>query len=151
MNIANMHTCRTIAHNSCFFFMKLKLLSLPCLALLLLTSCKTEAASEIFNSAGRKVGSIVIDGPHEAHFVGSQEEERGKVRGNIIRDAGGKKLGSITEREGKVFIADGEGTDIGTLEDGFECYGKSQESLGEVKGVTDTGIAAAACLTFFLQ
>ncbi len=118
---------------------------------LTLVSCGSAVKSEIFNSAGRKVGTVVLDGAHEAHFVSAQEEDRGKVRGNVVRDAGGKKLGTISQRDGKTFITGPDGNDIGTLEEGNTCYGKSTEKLGTITAVEDPLIAAAGCLAFFIR
>lgn len=123
---------------------------LSVLGLLLVSACSAGPAITIENSNGRRIGEIRIEGT-QAILLNSVGEERGRVRGTMIRDADGKRAGSLAEQEGNLVILDINDSPVGSLEEGVECYGKGQDMLGKVTAPVDSHVAAAACLLFFLQ
>lgn len=124
-------------------------LILTVLGLLILTSCSAGAVT-VENSTGRTIGSIDVEGT-TATILSARGEVRGKVRGTVIRDASGKHVGTVDERDGHTVILDPEGSPLGTLENGTDCFGKGKEVLGSISTQVDASAAAAACLLFFLQ
>lgn len=128
------------------------ILPLSVFGLLLLTACGKGAGFEITNSNGKVVGTISVQGPKSATFLSISGSERGKVRGNIVRDDAGKNLGTIVEGEnGRMMLQDGKEDALGNLDNGTDCYGKGQDKLGTISQGVDTSVAAGACLVFFLQ
>lgn len=127
------------------------LLLLSAFGLLVLTACNADEGLVIKNSSGKTVGTMQVQGTRTATFLNMNGDERGKVRGNIVRDDGGKNVGNIVERDGNVVLQDTDDNPLGSVENGTDCYGKSREKLGTVGGEVDSYIAAGACLIFFLQ
>jgi hypothetical protein len=115
-----------------------------------LISCGTVTTSAVFNQAGRAIGTVTMESDQEAVFKNTAGEERGRVRGNAVRDTGGKRLGTVQTVNGTLFLRNAEGRDIGTLESGNTCLGTGKESLGTISSNVPAGIAAAGCLVFFL-
>ncbi len=124
-------------------------LSLSVVGLLLLTACGGNAL-EVRNSNDRIVGTIDVQGSKTATMMNTHGDLHGKVRGNVIRDDSGKKVGGIAEQNGGIVILDAQDNAAGNI-DGNDCYGKGKEKLGSVSGEADSSIVAAACLLFFLQ
>ena len=127
------------------------LLVFSVLGLLLLGSCMQSRTVMIENSNGRRVGDIQIQGTQTATILSTYGEERGRIRGNVVRNTDGKRLGSFVERDGYMMILDASENPVGSLEDGTNCYGKGKEILGKISETVDSGVAAGACLVMFLQ
>ena len=117
---------------------------------ILLASCGGSAVS-VYNTEGKKIGSIRIVDDHNATIVSTYGEERGKVRGSLVRDDAGKRRGSIVERSRTIVIQNTDDDDVGTLVNGTDCYGKGQDIVGRISMVVRPEAAGAACLLFFLK
>ena len=128
------------------------LIVLSVLGLLLVSACGAGPGITIENSNGRRIGEIRIEGT-QAILLNSVGEERGRVRGTVIRDSDGKRAGSLGEQDGNLVLLDASDNPVGSLEEGSQCYGKGQDMLGKVVSPepVDSHVAAAACLLFFLQ
>lgn len=126
------------------------ILLLSLLGILFIAGCGGVRVS-VYNAEDRRIGEIILTDEHNATFLNSYGEERGKMRGSAIRDDQGRKVGSVVERDGHVMLVSDSGEDVGTLEDGTDCYGKGDDKLGSVSADVGVETAGAACLLFFLQ
>jgi hypothetical protein len=130
--------------------MRATLLILSLFGLLFVTACGGTVSNAVYNQEGKKVGDIQFENENSATILDQYGEAVGKVRGNIIRDAGSKKLGTVELRDGKVIIIDAEDNEVGTVNNDTECYGQSSELRGTIGTKLDAEAAAAACLILLI-
>ncbi len=126
------------------------LLILSCFGLLFLTNCGGTVQMPVSDATGRTVGNIQIEDENNATIVSINGEVRGKVRGLLVRGENGGRTGTLEMRDGHLVLLDADKNAIGSVENGTDCYGKSQTLLGKVPAETDTGAAGAACMLLLL-
>ncbi len=117
---------------------------------LFVTSCGGKQRVSIVNAQGKTVGEIQVDSPDEGTILQPDGSERGRVRGTMVRDTKGARVGTVEQRSEHTVITDAKGSDAGTLEKGTDCYGKGKAKLGTVKGEVSVNMAGAACLLLLL-
>ncbi len=126
-------------------------LVLSLFGLLLLTACGAVNVY-VYNDNDRRIGEIVLLDEKTATLLNSYGDERAKVRGNIVRDDQGKRIGTvILKDDGTVLLQNGDGEEVGSLDDGTECYGKGNAMIGRLSADVGPEVGGAACLVFFLQ
>lgn len=130
--------------------MRSVLLLLSCFGVLFLTACGGTAQISVSDATGRTVGFIQAEDENSATIISVNNEVRGKVRGALVRDDTGGRAGTLEMRDGHLVLLDADGNAIGTLENGTNCYGKSQTLLGTVPATTDNEAAGAACMLLLL-
>jgi hypothetical protein len=126
------------------------LLILSLFGVLFLTSCGGPEKIAVTDTGGRQVGEILLEDDDNATIASVNGETRGKVRGNLVRNDMGKRAGTIEKRDGVIVLVDAENSEVGSIEKGSECYGKSQTMLGSVKGEVDVDAVGAACMLLLL-
>lgn len=132
--------------------MKRLVFLLPVFGLLLLTAaCTKNEGISVYNAENRKVGVIEVTDENNARFLSGNGDERGRLRGNLVRDESGARKGTVVERDGHWVILNATEDDVGTLENGTDCYGKGRDVIGRISEATDEEAAGAACLLFFLK
>lgn len=118
--------------------------------LLFVTACGGNERTPVYDAKGKQIGAIEIQDTSVATIFDAAGAEAGAVRGTVVRNTKGGKAGSIQSKDGHVVLTDGKGQDIGSIENGTDCYGKSQAKLGSVQVENDVNIAGAACLLLLL-
>ncbi len=118
-------------------------------ALLTLVSCGGGAV-KVFNAAGQLAGTIRIDSADTFTVIDRYGQTQGHVRGGAVRDENGKRVATMTAKDDRMILADTNQNDIGTLERGTDCFGKTQQKLGHVEGQVDPQAAGAACILLLL-
>jgi hypothetical protein len=127
------------------------LLVLSCFGLLFLSGCGKEVKTYVYDEKGNKLGEIQFENDDNATIVDTHGEVAGRVRGALVRNASGKKIGTVEQKDGSVMFLDAEGNAMGSLEDGSDCYGKGPEKLGHINAEIDIEAAGAACMVLLLQ
>ncbi len=126
------------------------LLILSLFGILFLTNCGGTPDIPVTDAEGRTVGHIRVDNKDNATILSVSNEERGRVRGNLVRDDSGGRAGTVQLRDVHVVLVDDKGGDIGSVEKGTDCYGKSQTLLGKIPAETDPEFGGAACMLLLL-
>lgn len=126
------------------------LIILSLFGVLFLTGCGGTIQTGVLNSAGAKVGDITFHSDNQSTILDASGNAIGEVIGTNILGPGGQKLGSIEDRDGHIVIINANNQDVGSLENGTDCYGKTQEKLGTVSTAIDPEAAAAACYLLLL-
>ncbi len=119
------------------------------LGLLFLVSCGGKTV-KVLRANGQAMGTIRVDSQDTFTILDSAGHARAHNRGDAIRDANGKRIGTATVQDTHIILADENQNDIGTLENGADCYGKTQDKLGKIVGQIDPQAAGAACLVLLL-
>jgi hypothetical protein len=131
--------------------MKRFVVLLSLFGLLLLTACKKDEGVSVYNAENKKVGIVKVIDENNAQFLSANGDERGRLRGALVRDESGARRGTIVERDGHWVILDAKEDEIGTVEKGTDCYGKGKNVIGRVSEEIDHEAAGAACLLFLLK
>lgn len=127
------------------------LIILSLFGILFLTSCSAQK-NPVVDASGKIVGEIQVEKTKTATILDAAGKTLGHVRGDLVRDASGKKAGSVTVKEGHTVITDASNNPIGSVEKQTDCYGKSQKMLGAVQMKdAEAEVAGAACLLLFLR
>lgn len=130
--------------------MRTTLILLSLFGLLVVTGCGGTVSTRVLDAKGRHVGTIRLESEHTAIITDEHGEVRGRVRGNLVRDAGSKKLGTIEQRDEHIVVIDANDDEVGSVEQEINCYGKSQALLGRISAKIDPEAAGAACLILLI-
>lgn len=131
--------------------MRTALVIVSLFGLLFVTACGGSVRTLVYDAQNKQVGEIEIESDTEASILDAQGRAVGRVRGALVRNAQGARAGTITVKDTAVVIVNEEEDEIGSLENGTDCYGKTQTKLGRISAVMEPETAGAACLLLFLR
>jgi hypothetical protein len=119
--------------------------------LLFLTHCTFQRSPSVYNARGIFVGEIHVSDTNEAEVIDRYNQLSGKIRGGMVRDALGKRLGKVVAAEDRVSILSETGASIGSLANRTECKDAQDKTLGRITVQTDNEAAAGACLLLLIS
>ena len=129
--------------------MRIILLILSFFGILFITSCSPQKNPAVYNQRGIQVGEIQIENEKEATIIDIYNQVRGRIRGAVVRDESGGRVGEVTIEGNKAIITDTMARQIGSYENGT-CYGPNDAPLGRVSSINDSKAASAGCLLLLI-
>lgn len=114
-------------------------------------SSQTNNGISVFNSKNQQVGDVTIDGAQSAIVMDRYGQKKGTVRGIVVRESTGKRVGGVVVKDDKVSIVTHEGKPVGELKNEKNCVDASGATLGYVSQITNQEAAGGACLLLLLD
>jgi hypothetical protein len=114
-----------------------------------LSGC-SEKRTAVNGPNGAMIGQVHTEGDSEATIYNAHDAVVAHVRGNLVRDAQGKRLGTVLQQKDVVILQDATDNPAGSLDKGVECHGKSPKVLGTLAEELKANIAGGACIALAL-
>lgn len=120
--------------------------------ILFLTSCvRAPSSPSVYNAKGIRVGEIRMASDTGALIFDIYGQEVGGVRGAVIRNESGKRMGRIVAGSGMLTIQDEKGREVGSLTRGSDCNGSDDRFLGRISSAENPEAAGGACLLLLID
>lgn len=120
--------------------------------ILFLTSCaRAPSAPSVYGARGIRVGEIRMASDTGAVLFDVYGQEVGSVRGSVVRDANGARMGRVVAGSGSFSVQDEKGREVGSLTNGGDCYGSDERFLGRIASAVDPAVAGGACLLLLVD
>lgn len=118
--------------------------------LLCLTACGTERPL-VRTLGGEDVGEVHVTDEDHAVIYDAYRNVKAKVRGGLIRDKDGTKLGEARIGAEEILLVGPKGTAVGSLSPDMTCLARDGTVKGRVTVKTDPEAAGAGCLVLLLK